>query len=87
MIASADVEQLAELARLEAERRGARTRERRAASHLYFAMTIPPARSLTAARRAVESYGTAATQADALELLGRLTKTVSESNYLPGEPR
>jgi hypothetical protein len=71
-LAAVDLEQLAGLARLEAGHHPARSPERRAASHLYFAMTEPPARSAAALRRAVESFGTPATQAAALELLHRL---------------
>lgn len=74
---SADaLEQLAEAARLEAEFHPARSPERRAASHLYFAMTEPSARSIAAVKRAVESFGTPATQGAALELLDRLTPDV-----------
>lgn len=74
MIVSVDVDRLAALAFAEAERHPAGSRERRAASHLYFSLTVPAARSLAAAHRAVESYGTPITQAAALALLDKITR-------------
>lgn len=72
MIVSADVDQLAEGARLEAERHKPRTPERRAAAHLWVALTVPPAKSADAAQRAIGSFGDERTQADATRLLHRL---------------
>lgn len=69
---SADVERLAELAYAAAESEPARSAKRRAAAHLYVSLTIPPARFLSSARRAIASFGAPATQAAALELLTRL---------------
>jgi hypothetical protein len=77
VIVSVDVDQIAAAARLEAERHPARSPERRAAAHLFVALSIPPARSLAAARRAVLSFGDETTQSDALELLGRLAREMA----------
>lgn len=77
MIVAVDLEQLAELAFAEAERHPARSPERRAAGHLWIALTIPPARSLDAARHAVASFGTPHAQAAAIDLLHRLAATAS----------
>jgi hypothetical protein len=72
VIVADDLEQLAELAALEAERHAARTAGRRVASHLWVALTVPPAASLDAAHRAIRSFGDNQTQAAALELLERI---------------
>lgn len=74
MILAVDVEQLAALAYAEAERHPARSRERRAASHLWVSLTVPPAKSIGSARNAVVTFGDQRTQADALDLLGRLAR-------------
>lgn len=73
MIVADDLEQLAELVALEAEHHPVRTPERRAASHLWVALTVPPSASLDAAHRAIRSFGDNQTQAAALELLDRIT--------------
>jgi hypothetical protein len=49
-----------------------RTAQRRAAVCLYYAATVPPARSLAAVRSAVGTFGTDAVQRAALELLDQL---------------
>ena len=72
MIVAVDLEQLAELAFAEVQRHPARSADRRAAGHLWIALTIPPAGSLDAARRAIASFGPPHNQAAALELLHRL---------------
>lgn len=65
-----DVDQVAELARLEAERHPARSPERRAAAHLWVsAITSTSADGM---RRAIGSFGAPDVQAAALDLLGRL---------------
>jgi hypothetical protein len=83
VIIAVDLDRLADAARLEAERHPARSRERRAAAHLWVSLTVPPASSITAVRRAIASYGTPETQSDALELLGRLARP---TDVLPGNP-
>lgn len=67
-----DLGQLAAAALAEAESHPKGTPERRAASHLWVALTVPPATTTAAARRAIASFGSEATQAAALELLHRL---------------
>jgi hypothetical protein len=61
---------LADLARAEAERHPLRSAERRAAAHLWAGLITSP--TVSAARSAVATFGTAETQAAALGLLGRL---------------
>lgn len=78
-IAAADVGQLAALALAEAESCELRTPERRAAAHLWVALTVPPAGSLDAARRAIASFGSDRTQSGALDLLGRLAAELAAS--------
>jgi hypothetical protein len=73
VIVTVDLEQLAELALAEAELHPPRTPGRRAAARLYFALTVPIARSAAAAERAIASFGTTRTQQAAAELLDRLT--------------
>lgn len=63
-------EQLAELARARAERHPPRTPERRAAAALYIALA--DTRTLDAARRALSTFGTPQTRADATALLRSL---------------
>lgn len=77
MIIDVDLGQLDELARAEAERHPARSPERRAASHLWVALTVPAAKSLASARTAIASFGDESTQADALALLHRLAAQTS----------
>ena len=77
MIVSADLAQLAGLARLEAQRQPPRSPERRAASHLLYALSEPPAKSVASARNAIASFGTPQTQADALALLHQLAATTT----------
>jgi hypothetical protein len=72
-----DVHQLAAAAFAEAERHAPRTPQRRAASHLAIAASIPPARSIAAVRTAIASFGTERTRASALELLRRLAATAA----------
>lgn len=74
---TAAVEELADLARLEAGQHAPRSPERRAASHLYFALTEPPAKSVASARNAIATFGDQRTQAGALALLGRLAAQTS----------
>jgi hypothetical protein len=66
-----DLGRLAGLAFAEAGLHPPRSPGRRAASHLAIALTIPPAKTIAAARRAVESYGAEATQRAALALLDK----------------
>lgn len=73
-----DLEQLAELAFAEAQRHPARSAPRRAAGHLWIALTIPPARSLDAAKSAIASFGTPQNQADALALMHQPAATATE---------
>jgi hypothetical protein len=72
VIVAVNVDQLAALALAEAERHPARSHERRAASHLWVSLTVPPAKSVASARNAVASFGDERTQAAALDLLHRL---------------
>lgn len=77
-LAVVDVERLAGLARLEAERYPARSTGRRTASHLWVALTVPAAaKSLEGARRAIASFGGPEVQADALDLFHRLAATAA----------
>jgi hypothetical protein len=75
VITAADVGQLADEAFAEAERHPARSAERRAASHLWVACTVPPARSVASARKAIASFGDERTQAGALALLSKIATT------------
>jgi hypothetical protein len=79
-----DLARLAELAFAEAERHRARAPERRAASHLWVALTVPPAKTLTAARNAIDSFGDQAAQADALALLEQLRHAVTQQPATEG---
>lgn len=72
MIVSVDVAAIADAAYAEAAPLPKCSPERRAASHLWVALTVPPARSVAAARRAILSFGDETTQSDALALLGRI---------------
>lgn len=63
-------DQLAAAVLAEAQRHPPRSPERRAAAHLWASLITSPA--VSAARSAVATFGTAETQAAALELLGRL---------------
>ena len=83
MIIAVDLEQLADLAFDEAQRHPSRSAARRAASHLWAALTMPPAASVAAARDALGSFGSARVQADALELLHQLAKR-RRGGRLPG---
>lgn len=80
------VEQLAALALEEAERHRLRTPERRAGAHLWTSLTVPPARSVAAARRAICVFGDERTQADALDLLARLSVALATEDVRPGHP-
>lgn len=77
MTASVDLEQLAELACLEAESHPPRTPGRRAAAHLHTALTEPRAKTVASARSAIATFGDEPTQHAALELLGRLAVTAN----------
>jgi hypothetical protein len=66
---------LAELAAAEAERHPPRTRERRAAAHLWT--SIVTTTSIASARTAIASFGTPHVQASALELLHRLAAALT----------
>lgn len=77
---AADVEHLAQLAYAEVLASKPRTPQRRAAVCLYVAATVPPARSVAAARRAVESFGSPATQRAALALLAELAITTEKES-------
>jgi len=72
VIISVDFATLAELTRQEAERHPQRSPARRAASHLWVALTVPPAETADTARRAIASFGDERTQSDAVALLHRL---------------
>lgn len=78
MIADTAVDAIAAAAFAIAESEPARSAQRRAASHVWIAATIPPARSLAAVRRAIESFGDQATQRAAAGLLGELANAVSK---------
>lgn len=83
MTAAADLEQAAAAAFAEAARFVARSPERRAAGHLWIALTIPltipPAKTLAGARAAIASFGTPDSQAAALELLDKITTTTERT--------
>lgn len=66
---------LADLAATEAERHLPRTRERRAAAHLWT--SIVTTTSVTSARNAIATFGDKRTQSDATDLLGRLATTLT----------
>lgn len=83
MIVAVDLERLAELAFAEGQRHPARSAPRRAAGHLWIALTIPPAKSVDAAKAAIASFGTPQNQADALALLHQLATLPTTT----GEPR
>jgi hypothetical protein len=72
VIVAVDLEQLADAAFAEAERWPPRSPERRAASHLAIALTVPPAKTVAGARTAIATFGDERTQTQALNLLGRL---------------
>jgi hypothetical protein len=76
MTAAVPNEVLAERARAEAQQHAPRTPERRAAAHLWTSLITSP--TVSAARNAIATFGTAETQAAALELLARLAPTLSE---------
>lgn len=83
MKVAVDVGRLAELAFTEAEKQPARSPERRAASHLWVALTVPPARTLDGARTAIASFGDDTTRADALALMYRLARRPVRSGQTP----
>jgi hypothetical protein len=85
VIVAVDLAQLADAAFNEAQRHPPRSPARRAASHLWISLTLPPAKSIASARSAIASFGSETTQAGALELLHRLAKVVSEAKDFPGE--
>jgi hypothetical protein len=72
VIVAVDLGQLAAQAFAEAQRHAPRSYERRAASHLWVALTVPPAATVDAARNAITSFGDDQVQAAALQLLGQL---------------
>lgn len=71
MTADVDREQLVVLARIETHRFPPRTRERRAAASL--AVALADTKTIDAAKRALATFTDPRTQADALDLLDRLT--------------
>lgn len=73
MIITVDVDQLAELARIEAERYPARSPERRAAAALWTALITT--KTVGAARSALAGFAAPDVRAAALDLLGRLCAT------------
>lgn len=77
MIVAVDLERVADLALAEADRHPPRSPERRAASHLWISLTVPPAKSIAGARNAIATFGDEHTQAAALELLHRLAATAA----------
>ena len=81
MIVAVDVGQLADLALAEAERHPARSHERRAASHLWVALTVPSAKSIVSARNAIASFGDERTQAAALQLLHQLALAAAPEGH------
>jgi hypothetical protein len=76
VIVTVDLDQLAELAGLEAESHPPRTPGRRAAAHLFVALTVPPAKSIASARNAIATFGDERTQSASLDLLYRLAASV-----------
>lgn len=76
MTATADAGQLGAAVLAEAQRHPPRSLERRAAAHLWASLITSP--TVSAARSAIAMFGTAETQAAALELLGRLAAALSE---------
>jgi hypothetical protein len=67
-----NLELLAGMAFAEAQRHPGRSPERRAASHLLFAITEPPAKTIDAVRRAIATFGDEQSQTDALDLLDKI---------------
>jgi hypothetical protein len=86
-IGAADVATLAELARLEALAHEPQTPARRAASHLYYALTQPPAKSAASAHTAIASFGADHVQADALKLLHQLAARLADQDVPAGTAR
>lgn len=69
-----DIPRLAELAFAQVLAAEPRTPERRAAVCLYYAATVPPAKSLRAIKNAIGTFGEDEAQADALSLLDQLAR-------------
>jgi len=78
VIVAVDLDRVAERAFDEAQRHPARSAKRRAAGHLWIALTIPPAKSVDAAKTAIASFGTPRNQADALALMHQLAAAATE---------
>ncbi len=76
-----DLGQLADAAFDEAQRHPSRSAGRRAASHLWCALSIPPAKSADGARRAIASFGDPVVQAAAAELLHRLAAGLAAADH------
>ncbi len=76
MIVSASVDALARLAEAEVRRHEPRTRERRAAAAVWAACVT--SRTPEEARRALATFGTPETRADAEQLLGRLASEAAQ---------
>lgn len=88
MILTVDLAQLADAVFAEAQRHPPRSPGRRAAGHCWIALTIPPAKTITAARNAIASFGTPERQAAALDLMHRLaTASAGPPALLPGPRR
>lgn len=83
MIVTIDLDQLTELARLEALAHEPRTPGRRAAATLYVALT--ETRTIDAARRALSGFTASDVEADALDLMHRLAAEVTR-DVLAGNP-
>lgn len=77
-VTAVDAEQLARAALAEAYRHPLRSATRRAAAHLWISCTVPPVKTIDAAKRAVASFGAAEVQADALALLDQLLTIPAE---------
>lgn len=81
-----DLAQLADAAFDEAQRWPSRSPQRRAASHLWCSMTLPPAKTVAAVKRAVASFGDDHVQAGAVELLHHLAEQLNSSTAAKGTP-
>lgn len=81
MIIAIDADQFAAEVFAEAQRHPARSPERRAAAHAWAALITSS--TVTAAQRAIKTFGAEQTQRDALELLGRLAITITTGGQRP----
>lgn len=85
MIVSVDAEQLAAEVLAEARRHPARSREHRAAAHLWASLVTSP--TVDAARRAITTFGRPEAQSDAEQLLGRLAAELCHAVTQPTTER